>query len=392
MTLARSLALWIIAILALAAPATAHEIGVLNVEIHAQDAGRIDITITSDADHLAAVPALGLKLPAGADRAALEALALDLARILAPTCQILADGQPHPIGTLIDARAILPGELGPNLPPSPRLVLTFSATIPHTSSTFGWRTSLEVGQYLLRIQREGEPEPMPLWLKPGKASPNFPLHFDPATQSAPPVSPDSSSSNTSATPPPTNASTSTIIQYLVLGFTHILPDGLDHILFVLGLFLAATLFRPLLLQITAFTIAHSISLALAMLGLVHLSPAIVEPAIAASIVFVAVENILFRTVGWRRAAIVFAFGLIHGLGFAGVLAELGLPRGQFAPALISFNVGVELGQLAVIAAAFLALGWFRNRPWYRSRIVIPCSGIIACVGLFWTAQRLWHNH
>ncbi len=137
-----------------------------------------------------------------------------------------------------------------------------------------------------------------------------------------------------------------LLEYTVVGFTHIVPKGLDHILFVLGLFLLSVRLAPLLIQVTAFTVAHTLTLALSVYGVVS-------------------------------------------LGFAGVLQEVGLPHGQFVPALVSFNVGVELGQLAVIALAYLAVGiWGRNKTWYRPRVVIPASATVAAVGLFWTVQRV----
>jgi hydrogenase/urease accessory protein HupE len=183
--------------------------------------------------------------------------------------------------------------------------------------------------------------------------------------------------------------TDVLLDYVALGFTHIVPKGLDHILFVLGLFLLSARLGPLLIQVTAFTVAHTLTLALSVYGVVSLSPAIVEPLIAASIAYVAIENVLTPTLKPWRALVVFGFGLLHGLGFAGVLQEVGLPHGQFVPALVSFNVGVELGQLAVILAAFLAVGvWGRNQQWYRPRFVVPTSAVIAVVGLFWTVQRV----
>jgi len=183
--------------------------------------------------------------------------------------------------------------------------------------------------------------------------------------------------------------TDVLLDYVVLGFTHIVPKGLDHILFVLGLFLLSARLGPLLIQVTAFTVAHTLTLALSVYGVVSLSPAIVEPLIAASIAYVAIENVVTPTLKPWRALVVFGFGLLHGLGFAGVLREVGLPHGQFVPALVSFNVGVELGQLTVILSAFLAVGvWGRNKQWYRPRFVIPASAVIAAVGLFWTVQRV----
>lgn len=178
-------------------------------------------------------------------------------------------------------------------------------------------------------------------------------------------------------------------RYVVIGFEHIIPLGLDHILFVVGLFLLGSRLRPLLWQVSAFTIAHSITLGLSLYGIFSLPPGIVEPVIAASIAYIAIENIMTGELKVWRPVVVFFFGLIHGLGFAGALSEVGLPRQAYFLGLVGFNVGVECGQLAVILGAFLAVGWFRNRPWYRKLIVIPVSLGIAMVALFWTVQRIW---
>ncbi len=145
------------------------------------------------------------------------------------------------------------------------------------------------------------------------------------------------------------------LRYIPVGFDHIVPKGLDHILFVLGLFFLAAQMRPLIVQVSLFTLAHTITLALAALGYVNIPGSIVEPLIAASIVFVAVENIWARGISRWRPFVIFGFGLLHGLGFASVLGDFGLPDGTFVPALIGFNVGVEVGQLAVIAVMFLCV-------------------------------------
>jgi HupE / UreJ protein len=177
-------------------------------------------------------------------------------------------------------------------------------------------------------------------------------------------------------------------QYLWLGYTHILPKGLDHILFVLGLFLLSPRLKLMLLQVTAFTIAHSITLGLSIYGILSLPSAIVEPLIALSIAYVAIENLVTRELKPWRLALVFMFGLLHGLGFAGVLRELGLPRGEFLTALLTFNLGVEGGQLTVIAAAMLAVSPFMQKGWYRQRVVLPASVLIAATGLYWFVTRL----
>lgn len=179
------------------------------------------------------------------------------------------------------------------------------------------------------------------------------------------------------------------VRYVVIGFEHIIPKGLDHILFVVGLFLLSTRWRPLLVQVTAFTAAHTVTLALATLGVVAVDPAIVEPLIALSIAVVAVENIWRRDITAARTVVVFAFGLLHGLGFASVLGDVGLQPARFIGGLIGFNVGVELGQLAVIAACYVTLAVpFGARPWYRARIVIPASLAVAGVGAFWFVERI----
>lgn len=145
-------------------------------------------------------------------------------------------------------------------------------------------------------------------------------------------------------------------RFIPVGVEHIVPLGLDHILFVLGLFLLSTRMRPLLWQVTAFTAAHTVTLALATLGYVNIPDEymwIVESIIAASIVYVAVENVFTDGLNPWRPAIIFGFGLLHGLGFASVLTAYGLPDGAVLPALLGFNIGVELGQLSVIAFAFI---------------------------------------
>lgn len=153
-------------------------------------------------------------------------------------------------------------------------------------------------------------------------------------------------------------------QYLVLGFTHILPLGWDHMLFILGLFLASSSVRSLLAQATVFTVAHSITLGLAMFNVFRLPPEIVEPAIWISIVYIFFER---RAAAKRRLALVFAFGLLHGMGFASVLTELGLPRAEFVTALAGFNLGVEAAQLAVIGICYFGATQSANLPFVNWR-------------------------
>ena len=182
----------------------------------------------------------------------------------------------------------------------------------------------------------------------------------------------------------------TMTDYIIIGFEHILPKGLDHILFVLALFLLSTKFKPLFFQVTFFTIAHSITLFLGVLNIVNISPNIVEPIIAISIAYVAFENLFTNKLNKTRPFIIFIFGLIHGLGFAGVLTEIGIPDDLFVTSLISFNVGVEIGQITVIFIAYVLLALpFGKKNWYNKIITKTISLIIAFVGLYWFIERIF---
>ncbi len=177
--------------------------------------------------------------------------------------------------------------------------------------------------------------------------------------------------------------------YLSLGYQHILPQGLDHILFVVGLYLLSPRLKDVLWQATAFTVAHTLTLILSMKNLIVAPPALIEPIIALSIVFIAVENMFSARLQSGRILIVFLFGLVHGMGFASALNELGLPRDAFFSSLLTFNIGVELGQITVILACWLAFGkWFSTEIWYRKRIVLPMSFAIAAIALVWTFERI----
>ena len=180
--------------------------------------------------------------------------------------------------------------------------------------------------------------------------------------------------------------------YFLLGFKHIIPSGVDHILFVVSLCLLSTNIKTIFWQATAFTVAHSITLALSMKNIIVAPGAVVEPIIAMSIVFVAIENMLLTELKVWRILIVFLFGLIHGMGFASSLNEIGLPVGKFYTSVIAFNAGVELGQITIITAIFVCIIIpLRNKTWYRAGIVYPISGVIALVAAFWTIQRIFYN-
>jgi len=178
-------------------------------------------------------------------------------------------------------------------------------------------------------------------------------------------------------------------EYVLTGFDHIIPKGMDHILFILGIFLLSTKLKPLALQATMFTLAHSITLSLSMYNVISLPASIVEPLIALSIAFIGLENLFAHKLKTSRLALVFAFGLLHGMGFASVLAEFGMPENRYATALIGFNIGVELAQLAILLVAYFGITyWFKSNEKFHRYITIPGSVCIAIIGLYWTWDRL----
>lgn len=180
-----------------------------------------------------------------------------------------------------------------------------------------------------------------------------------------------------------------VFQYLKLGFSHVIPLGFDHILFILTLFFLSSKIKTVVLQCSVFTVAHSLSLALCASGLILPNSNVIEPLIALSILFTAIENIVQDKINPWRIVIIFSFGLIHGMGFANALSAIGLPKNQFLTSLLSFNLGVEIGQISIILGAyFLISKWFSDKIWYKNRIVYPISSLIACVALYWTIERI----
>jgi hypothetical protein len=184
-----------------------------------------------------------------------------------------------------------------------------------------------------------------------------------------------------------------ILRYVDAGIEHIFL-GYDHVAFLIAIVLWARRLWPVIKIVTAFTVAHSITLSLAALQIVVIPSSIVEPAIAASIVYVTIENFFSRNIDgrWRDT---FAFGLVHGFGFASALQEFGLPRGAVVPALAAFNIGVEVGQVAIVSLVvplLIGVDWLiagtRGAPRDRTpALVYAISGIIACLGCYWLLER-----
>lgn len=189
-----------------------------------------------------------------------------------------------------------------------------------------------------------------------------------------------------AIPPSSDRSAMSIGSFLWLGIEHIIT-GYDHLVFLISLLIVCPRIVPAVQIVTFFTIAHSLSLAAAVIGWIRVPAAIVEPVIAATITYVAIENLFTqRSIRWR-CGITFVFGLVHGLGFASVLQDLGAAKGQILGPLFGFNLGVECGQLSLAALALpLWLQW-RQSPCYSPRVVPALSVIIAALGLFWLFQR-----
>ena len=260
------------------------------------------------------------------------------------------------------------------------MVGRWKTTVP--AGITGWRIRSLPGHkvsVLFLNSVDGAPQPRIETLFPGESSDTFALT---GLTAAPPT-------GEAAVGQPSGGGWAVFVNFLRTGFLHVLPEGLDHILFVLGLFLLSRSWKPVLTQVTAFTLAHSLTLALAAAGLVRAPAAVVEPVIALSIAFLALENLFFPRYSPWRLLVVFVFGAVHGLGFASGLAEKPIPSGSFLSALTGFNVGVEAAQLTIIALAFLATAWLRDEAKYRRYVVVPASVAIAAAGLWWAVERVW---
>lgn len=363
---ARRHALAVFAWAALGAPAFAHPFEVTNVDVRlATGTYRLDITFHVDA-MLADVPLGDLSEEQYRRLRALPEPEIERRLEMVRRYFVAM------VGVRFDGRSVAPAVTFPNResarggdrPALPGHLVRLEGAIPAGARAFTFSAAPVFNMIALSIHgRQGEPVGQML---------------DPLRESEPYLLDGL---------PPVRGRAEVALEYVRLGFLHIVPKGLDHMLFVLGLYLLSVRLGVLLWQVTAFTIAHTLTLALSMYGVVRLAPSVVEPLIALSIAYVAVENLFTSELKPWRPAVVFAFGLLHGLGFAGVLSGLGLPRERFVTALVGFNSGVEIGQMAVIAVAFAAVGWWRSDPRYRARVVVPASAAIAVVGCYWAVTR-----
>lgn len=365
----RALALAFLALVVGPGPARAHDFAQTPVELRVGADGRFVADVGCDLD------ALALGVDSSADSASLAAaiaalpaperadLERRLAELLGRRLRVRFDGQMAPFAVSFPERDHPRREGTP--PSTLGLTARLEGAVPAGARTVTFFASRAFPPVRLKVIHGDTREPLDL-LARGLESRPYAL----------------------AGPTAEEGLARTVGRFVALGFTHILPLGLDHILFVVGLTLLSPRLGPLLAQVTAFTLAHTLSLAASVYGTVSLSPRIVEPLIALSIVYVAVENLVTTRLRTARVILVFAFGLLHGLGFAGVLRELGWPEGRRLTALLSFNVGVELGQLAVIALALALLFGAERLGAPRPVLVKGASWLIAAAGVFWAVSRV----
>jgi hypothetical protein len=374
----------LIVALLMVATAGAHPVSTTSVAITVDPSGTYVATISAEAGPLIKKLEALSAAPLHDDRAATAADRT--ARLDALQAELLAH-----VAIAFDAERATPGIDPAQVSDAGQATITLTGRAPGNARTVTWSSSLVFGSYPVAV-RGPDGREVVQWLQAQERS--QPVALAGAARAM------------------------AIWQGLWLGFTHILPNGIDHILFVLGLFLfrGSDLFstetapagtgldlsptRPflgetdltpqLVAQVSAFTLAHSITLGLSLYGVFSLPPRFVEPMIALSVAYVGVENLVTSRLHTWRIGIVFAFGLLHGLGFADALAALHLSRPDMLSTLISFNAGVEGGQLAVIAIAAVAMTIAArvNAGWRRPLAALS-SGAIGLVGLFWTVQRIW---
>ena len=337
----------------LSASISAHPTGTTSVSIAPRNDQAIEISITADADPLAA------KLEALAREPQASSTATAAVRIAALR-QVVLDHVVLTVGQEPSALEWLDVAVNSDA----RVTIRLVARGPYASAPIVWRTSLVFGSYALVVRPAGSSSDVVEWLQ--------------GTESGTPVMLEAPAARWRA-----------MARALRLGVLHILPNGFDHILFVLGLFLLSTRTRQVLAQVSAFTLAHSLTLGLTLYGVIALPARVVEPLIALSVAYVGIENLVTSELKPWRVAIVFAFGLLHGMGFAEAISNLHLARSQFLTTLVGFNLGVEAAQLAVIAMAALTLRLtLRSRQTWRLPVSRFASAGIGACGLVWMLSRL----
>ena len=359
------LALGAMLLLVLTAAPEAHPTANAFVIIRVPGDGRIDVEITAHAESLALTLAGMAKESVPAHGAAASSSASPRNRVSALAPELLRLIELESDGSLVALKWLGAADTRDR---QGLVTVHLEGTLPARAETIRWRARFMLAAYPIAViggTSSAAPDNYD-WLAGDERSRVYRLDALAADESA----------------------WQSAVRLVPTGFTHIVPGGLDHVLFMLGLFLMASTRRALLLQVSTFTAAHSLTLALGAFGAVHVPPQIVEPLIAASIAFIALENLFVTSVTRWRLLVVFVFGLLHGLGFAGAMADLGLSGEHLAASLVGFNVGVELGQLAVIASAALIVRALRlSIDAERQFVLRPVSAAIALTGLFWAIER-----
>jgi len=361
--------------LACSAPAWTHNLPYTLMNVAIRDGGGADVEIRFY------VPALIMSMPQGHlaegvlptflafDDAALDRRATSAAAALAAQTTLRFDGRvvPTPLILAPPAAVLKADARVPSSSPQPSAPLRLSFQASEGTRTFDVALPPDLGPVVMVVRYPGGATKS-YAVRDGERSPT--LRFD--------------------GPSPFRDSLAAFATYLLEGIRHIVPGGLDHLLFIAVMAVGAPRFWGLLKLATVFTVAHSVTLVLSTLGYLSAPSNLVEPAIALSITLAALMNLRAGKASseWVRYAAVFAIGLLHGLGFAGALADLGLPREQVTEALVGFNLGVEAGQVLVILGVLATFGWFRGRTWYAGRVVAPASIVVACVGLYLAVERL----
>lgn len=250
-----------------------------------------------------------------------------------------------------------------------KTILTYFAQLQNQPVTLQWQYAKTYGDSALRYQLVKKDEynwSQWQWLKNGKSSGVIEIEQ-----------------------PQTNDATGRFTQFINIGFEHVIPKGWDHILFIVGMALSSLLWRRLLILVSGFTFAHTLTLGLAMFGVVEIPARIIEPLIAFSIAYVAIENLLPKSSPKRQSVLVFLFGLVHGLGFASMLKDFDMPANTFVITLIGFNIGVELAQIVLVFGVVLPMLILQKLQLnYQRFVVIPISVMIAVLGLVWGIERL----
>jgi hypothetical protein len=362
---------------ALTQPAIAHELGTIQAYVTFLPGGTWKVDITIDEEH---IPPLPTTRPAGETRyGPLSGLTPEWRARLGTFFSALTDRS-----TLaFDGRPAVPEELSVDRPaspaddpfaPLPKITLHLKGAIPPGAKTATFSTTLPIGSYPLSLTNEGDAMPSRRWPQGGpKAETGDPFPLSPRV-----------------VPPPLGR---VALRYLGLGFRRILPQGTEQILFALGIFLWSRRKKSLLTQVAAFTAGFAASSAAAFHSSLLSSSRLIEPALALSILYLALANLLPRRrqpLPSLHLVLVALCGLPHGLEFAKTLRDLSPPRSVLATAVSSFDLGALCGLLAVLAAAFLLVGsrW-SDRSWYRYRVVVPASLALATIGLYWSIERIF---